>query len=52
MTRAFCGDGALDGRIAQDLEKIRSFKVEDGRLFLALEDGAGTYVWRAAGGGR
>jgi heat shock protein HslJ len=51
MTRAFCGDGALDGRIAQDLEKIRSFKVEDGRLFLALDDGVGTYVWRAAGGG-
>jgi heat shock protein HslJ len=51
MTRAHCGDGALDGRIAQDLEKIRSFKVEDGRLFLALEDGAGTYVWRNVGGG-
>jgi heat shock protein HslJ len=46
MTRAFCGDGALDNRIAQDLEKIRSFKVEDGRLFLTLEAGAGTYVWR------
>ena len=51
MTRAFCGDGALDTRIAQDLEKIRSFKVEDGRLFLALEAGAGTYVWRSAAGG-
>jgi hypothetical protein len=50
MTRAFCGDGALDGRIARDLEQIRSFKVEDGRLFLALEGGDGTYVWRAAGG--
>jgi para-nitrobenzyl esterase len=52
MTRAYCGEGALDTRIAQDLEKIRSFKVEDSRLFLALEGGAGTYVWRAAGGGR
>jgi para-nitrobenzyl esterase len=51
MTRAFCGDGALDGRIAQDLEKIRSFKVEDGRLFLTLEEGTGTYVWRSAAGG-
>ncbi|MBN9085801.1 MAG: META domain-containing protein [Reyranella sp.] len=51
MTRAFCGDGALDSRIAQDLEKIRSFKVEDGRLFLTLDAGAGTYVWRAASGG-
>ena len=51
MTRAFCGDGALDTRIAQDLEKIRSFKVEDGRLFLTLEAGAGTYVWRSASGG-
>jgi len=50
MTRAFCGDDALDGRIAQDLEKIRSFKVEDGRLFLSLDAGAGTYVWRSAGG--
>ena len=37
-----CGDGALDARIAQDLEKIRSFKVEDDRLFLTLEAGAGT----------
>jgi len=51
MTRAFCGDGALDERIAQDLEKIRSFKVEDGRLFLTLEAGAGTYVWRAVARG-
>jgi para-nitrobenzyl esterase len=51
MTRAFCGDGALDDQIARDLEKIRSFKVEDGRLFLTLEAGAGTYVWRSAGGG-
>lgn len=50
MTRAFCGDGALDTRIAQDLEKIRSFKVEDDRLFPTLEAGAGTYVWRTAGG--
>ena len=48
MTSAYCGEGALDGRIAQDLEKIRSFTVADGRLFLTLEGGAGTYVWRAA----
>jgi heat shock protein HslJ len=48
MTRAFCGDGALDERIAQDLEKIRSYTVADGRLFLTLEAGAGTYAWRPA----
>ena len=30
--------------------RIKWAEVEDGRLFLALEDGAGTYVWRAAGG--
>ena len=32
------------GPIVLELEKIRSFKVEDGRLFLTLEAGAGTYV--------
>lgn len=48
MTRAFCGDGALDTRIAQDLEKIRSYTVADDRLFLTLEAGAGTYAWRPA----
>ena len=51
MTRAYCGDGALDDRIARDLVKIRSFTVADGRLFLTLEAGAGTCVWRAAASG-
>ena len=53
MTRAFCGEGAMDSRIAMDLAHIRSFTLADGRLHLALEADAGIYVWEPAktGGG-
>ncbi len=45
MTRAFCGPDALDTRIAGDLAHVRSFTIAGDTLSLALEGGAGTYVW-------
>lgn len=48
MTRAFCGEGALDSRIAADMSKIESVALAGGRLTLTLQGGAGAYVWEAA----
>lgn len=48
MTRAFCGEGAMDSRIAADMSRIASFTREGGRLILTLEGDAGAYVWEAA----
>lgn len=48
MTRAFCGDGSMDSRIAADMSRIASFSLAEGRLTLTLEGDAGTYVWEAA----
>jgi heat shock protein HslJ len=45
MTRAFCGEGALDSQIARDLEYIRSFVLVDGQLAMALQADAGIYLW-------
>jgi heat shock protein HslJ len=45
MTRAFCGEGALDSQIARDLEFIRSFVLVDGKLAMALQADAGIYLW-------
>ena len=47
MTRAFCGEGALDTRIARDAEFVRTYLLRDGRLYLDLMADAGTYVWEA-----
>jgi hypothetical protein len=47
MTRAMCGAGAMDTRLAQDMTKVRSFTLADGRLNLALEADAGIYVWES-----
>lgn len=53
MTRAMCGAGAIDTRLAQDMGQVRSFTIADGRLNLALEADAGIYVWEPApDGGR
>lgn len=46
MTRAMCGPGAMDTQIARDLNRIRSYTVEGGRLNLALEADGGIYVWQ------
>lgn len=45
MTRAFCGEDALDGQIARDLQRVRSFVIRDGRLSLVLEADSGIYLW-------
>ncbi|GHC63635.1 hypothetical protein GCM10007315_29980 [Gemmobacter tilapiae] len=45
MSRAFCGEGALDSQIARDLEFIRSFVLVDGKLAMALQADAGIYLW-------
>jgi heat shock protein HslJ len=50
MTRAFCGEEAMDARIARDLAKVRSFTIVGDRLTLALEADAGTYVWTRRAG--
>jgi heat shock protein HslJ len=45
MTRAMCGPGAIDVRLAQDVARVRSYTLRDGRLSLALEADAGIYLW-------
>lgn len=45
MTRAMCAPGAIDTRLARDLSRVRSYTLADGRLSLALEADAGTYLW-------
>ena len=46
MTRAMCAPGAMDTRIASDFGRIRSYTLQGGRLFLALEADAGVYEFR------
>jgi len=46
MTRAMCGPGAMDTQIARDLDRVRSFTLRGGRLYLALEADAGAYEFR------
>jgi heat shock protein HslJ len=48
MTKAYCGDAAMDSRIAMDLPRIRTFTLANGKLNLALEADAGIYVWSPA----
>lgn len=48
MTKAYCGDGAMDSRFAMDLTRIRTFTLAGGKLNLALEADAGIYVWEPA----
>lgn len=45
MTRAFCGEGALDAQIARDLAFIRSFTFAGERLALSLMADGGIYLW-------
>jgi para-nitrobenzyl esterase len=49
MTRAACGEGALDSQIALDLGRVRSFVIRDGMLSLLLEADSGIYLWEPAG---
>lgn len=52
MTRAACGPGAMDTRIARDLASMRSYTLAGGRLAIALEADAGIYLWAPSPGGR
>ena len=45
MTRALCAPPSMDERIAADTEFIRSYVLEDGRLYLSLMADGGIYVW-------
>jgi heat shock protein HslJ len=46
MTRAFCGEGSMDSRIARDLEFVVSYKLVGDTLNLALKMDSGIYTWR------
>ncbi|MFC3100831.1 META domain-containing protein [Altererythrobacter lauratis] len=48
MTRAFCGEAAMDTRIAADLPNLRSWVIADGDLYLALIADGGIYRWTPA----
>lgn len=45
MTRAMCGPGAIDTRLAADLGRVRSFTMAGKQLHMTLEGDGGTYVW-------
>ena len=51
MTRAMCGEGSMDSRIARDMSRVRSFTLADGRLHLALEADGGIYSWEPLANG-
>lgn len=44
-TRALCPPPNLDERIARDAEYVRSYLIDDGRLYLSLMADAGIYAW-------
>lgn len=44
-TRAMCPPDPLGTRLAQDVEAIRSYRIQDGRLYTSLPADAGVYVW-------
>lgn len=45
MTRALCPPPSLDERIARDMDFVRSFLLNDKRLYLSLMADGGIYVW-------
>lgn len=45
MTRAMCGPGSLDTRIGRDTQYMRTYLLEDGRLYVSLMADGGIYVW-------
>lgn len=48
MTRAFCGEEAMDTRIAADLVNLRSWVIANGDLYLAVMADGGIYQWTPA----
>ena len=49
LTRAMCPPGSLQGRLAKDLELVRSYAIENGHLYLSLMAG-GRYEFAPMGG--
>jgi heat shock protein HslJ len=47
-TRMFCSQDSLDGPYTRDLERVVSFFIEEGDLFLKLPNGGGTMRFRQA----
>lgn len=45
MTRAMCGPGAIDTKLAADLGDVRSFTMAGKQLHMTLDGDAGSYVW-------
>ena len=45
VTRALCPPPNLDERIAKDAEYVRSYLLQDGRLYLSLMADGGIYAW-------
>lgn len=48
MTRAMCGPGAIDTRLARDMEFVSSYTMAGGKLHMALKMDSGFYVWEPA----
>ena len=48
MTRVMCATGSLDLRFAREIQRVTSFFVRDGRLFLELPVDSGTLEFRRA----
>lgn len=48
-TRALCPQPGLDARIVRDLPFVRSYRLQDGRLYLSLMADGGLYEWEPAG---
>ncbi len=46
MTRMLCPQPSLDGRIARDLDFVRSYLVHDGKLYLSLMADGGISKWQ------
>lgn len=44
-TRAMCPPDAIGAALSRDLDAIASYRLQDGRLYTSLPDGATTYAW-------
>ena len=49
MTRAACPPPSMDERIARDAQYVRSYVLENGRLYLSLMADGGIYAWEPVG---
>lgn len=49
MTKMKCPDGSMHERFVNDLRYVRSYKYEDGHLFLGLSDDGGTLEFAPMG---